>query len=1164
MIVGKHHFGKFSDDTNPKKGNLPSQHSDARRSDAPMNSCNSIDSWRVLILSCHVLGAAIVMQETLAQDATGQAQEVANASRAEAPSERLTGLRPKVVLTFATGRETSDFLGIASTSTGHYVYGRYDEGRVSWLVRDGASLNKVASSVASLDASTFLGVVGLSGGNYVWGRTNALEDNVQFFVHDGTTALETRSTTSGRGAVEFVGMVAAGNNFVWGRTDRNQNQIQWFLHSGMSAVETDNNLTGARRIGKGVIGIAGLANGNFVYGRDDAGQIQWFINSGTTANELAANLNGRGLGQGVLNVIGLANGNFVYARNDNDLYDFALHSGTTADELAFADNVRGVGTFLGLVPLSDGSFVYARSDQGKIDLFQYDGTTLNEIAANTQVCNAERLEGIVATWLSRSDDTNAEEAAVLTPLLHKRLNADEILRTLPPHNTRIRMHHGAPRIFVDDHPITGLGWGAIKNQNQSDDTIKDMSHETGFPCYRIVVGLGHPLLDYSQPTWLGPDFYDFSFMDRQIARVLRQNPDSYIILLLQLDGSYWWVRTHPDAAGDASVEKPDDLRREMIPDYLSKEWVRDSRKLIRQLVAHVQTSSYKDAVVGYELFNGESLDCNFEVNMRTPRALERFRDLLKNRYDTDAALQAAWKEPSVSLETAMPYKGLGGNPWKLWPPEEKSDMIIIAPAEQRQLIDSRDYYTWAYWQVIGNFAKAVKEATHHRAIVGARAGSLFCGAWTGPSLARLDRIGEFLKIAEIDFLDQWEPYPGRGLGHYGGGAPINPHTCLALAGKLLMRQDDVRTHTGPDRGFGATNTPAETLVKQRRVFLNALTLGLTPYLWQMSYRFNTPELMKEWPCQQDIFQRALNTDCRSGAEVAYVCDPEVTRYFGSDYMYTEPTSGFALYEYPRFLWARAGVPYDMIGVDQLEQARPYKVYVFFHTIQLSAEQQKIIHQVLKANGAVGIFLWADGVIDAAGKFNPAAMSQLVGMRIGASRKARNWKMDASQWFRDETGLADNAAFGVLEHYEDYDRDAANKVFSPSFTVEDPLARVMATFPDTGQSGVALKQQNGWTSIYSVSANVHPSIIRYALKITGGFQYTSTEDLCYINHSFVGFHTQQDGQISLQLPAETALYDVYNDQELPRSREFSLTVEKMKTYLFFRGSKQQWASLTRSR
>ena len=1117
----------------------------------------------LLIVSWTVLGAATLMQDAVAQDVAGAVQKDAIAGRTKAPSGRLPEVRPKIVLTFATGRETNDFLGVATTSAGRPVYGRRDESRVYWLICDGASLRPLASVEATRDASTFFGVVGLSGGNYVWGCSKAPENKAQFFVHDGMTALETGSAMSLRRAEDFVGMAAIGNNFVWGRTDRHQNQIQWFLHDGKSAVETDNNLVNARGIGQGVVGIAGLANGNFVYGRNDGGLVQWFINSGTTADELAANLDGRGVGQGVLNVIGLADGNFVYARNDNGVYDFALHSGTTADELAFADNVRGVGTFLAMVPLPDGSFVYAREDQGKIDLFQYDGTTLDEIAANTQVCNAEGFEAIAATWLSRSDDTLSNRAAVLHPLLYKRMNADKILQTPPPHNTRIDMHRGAPRIFVDNHPITGLGWGAIKNQNQSDDTIKDMSQRTGFPCYRIVVGLGHPLLDYSEPTWLAPDFHDFSFMDRQIARVLRQNPDTYIILLVQLDGSYWWVRAHPDAAGDASVAEPDDPRKALIPDYLSREWVRDSRELIRQLVAHVQTSPYKDAVIGYELFNGESLDCNFEVNMRTLRAVQRFRDLLKDRYGTDAAIQEAWQDPSVTLDTAMPYKGLGGNPWKLWPPEEKSDMMIIVPAGQRQLIDSRDYYTWAYWQVIGNFAKAVKEATQHRAIVGARAGSLFCGAWTGPSLARLDRIGEFLKIAEIDFLDQWEPYPGRGLGLYGGGAPINPHTCLALAGKLLMRQDDVRTHTGPDRGFGATNTPAETLVKQRRVFLNALALGLTPYLWQMSYRFNTPELMKEWPLQQDIFQRALNTDFRSDAEVAYVCDPEATRYFGSDYMYSEPTSGFALYEYPRFLWARAGAPYDMIGIDQLEEAPPYKVYVFFHTIQLSEERREMIHQVLQANGAVGIFLWADGVIDAAGEFNPAAMSQLVGMSIGASRKARTWKMNASGWFRDEMGLADDAAFGVLQHYEDYDRDAANKVFSPSFTVDDPLARTMASYLDTERTGVALKQQDGWTSIYSASANLHPSVIRYALKLTGGFQYTSTENLCYINHCFVGFHTQQDGRISLKLPEATALYDVYNEHELPRSREFSLPVDKMNTYLFFRGSKQQWESLKQS-
>ena len=222
--------------------------------------------------------------------------------------------------------------------------------------------------------------------------------------------------------------------------------------------------------------------------RNDGGHVEWFVVDGKSARELAAHEDGRGIGRRILRVIGLADGNFVYARDDDGLVDLALHHGKTAEEIAFADNVRGVGTFLDLVPMSDGGFVYAREDQGKIDLFQYNGTTLEEIAVSMKVCNAAGFEAITAIDSVASDGTNVTQDAVMRPVLYKRLDADRILQTPPAHQTRIRTHNGAPRIWVDDRPITGLGWGAIKNQNQSDSTIRDMSLKTGFPCYRVVVG----------------------------------------------------------------------------------------------------------------------------------------------------------------------------------------------------------------------------------------------------------------------------------------------------------------------------------------------------------------------------------------------------------------------------------------------------------------------------------------------------------------------------------------------------------------------------------------------------------------------------------------------------------------------------------------------------
>ena len=282
------------------------------------------------------------------------------------------------------------FLDVVPLASGGYVYARDDinvnnnDHLFDSFVHD-ADMNEIADSdgTRGINGNSYRGMVGLSNGDYAWAR--AVPD-MQFFVHSGTTAAEIAASPTGRGPGTYAGIVPVANgNFVWGRFDPGPNEVQFFLHSGTTALEIDDNLADPNRRGggAGVLGMAGLANGNFAYGRNVGGSTDWFINDGTTADELAAATNLEGVGDGgPLAVLPLADGNFVYIRSHQGAYDLHLHSGTTAAWIAGVNGVRGIGVWLGAAALPDGSFVVARADGDMLDLFQYDGTTLAEIGIN--------------------------------------------------------------------------------------------------------------------------------------------------------------------------------------------------------------------------------------------------------------------------------------------------------------------------------------------------------------------------------------------------------------------------------------------------------------------------------------------------------------------------------------------------------------------------------------------------------------------------------------------------------------------------------------------------------------------------------------------------------------------------------------------------------------
>lgn len=191
--------------------------------------------------------------------------------------------------------------------------------------------------------------------------------------------------------------------------------------------------------------------------------------------------------------------------------------------------------------------------------------------------------------------------------------------------------------------------------------------------------------------------------------------------------------------------------------------------------------------------------------------------------------------------------------------------------------------------------------------------------------------------------------------------------------------------------------------------------------------------------------------------------------------------------------------------------------------------------------------------------NVTRMAQLMGMNIEMSTSARNWKMTPSSWFISDMGIATDTPMGTYST-ADISASGADIVYSPSFVINDPDATPIAMYQDTSEIGVAKKEMLGWTSIYTASANVVPSILRYAAKRAGVFQYTNTEDICYINNTFIGFHPQYAGTITLNLPSYSTLYNVFDDQELPANTQFAIPVVPGNTYLFYRGTRAQWQAL----
>ena len=774
-------------------------------------------------------------------------------------------------------------------------------------------------------------------------------------------------------------------------------------------------------------------------------------------------------------------------------------------------------------------------------------------------------KSICALWVQFGDSAEAgaffeiHGFELVREQVNNRVDADAILGAPPRVHAEVKELNGAMAIFVNGSPVSGFGWGAIVFAYQSSKYIRTISEGIGFRVFRVIAPLGDSIYspEWYASSWPGPDEFNFSYIDTQAKRALAANPDGLIILQVILDGTDWWTQRFPELACNRDPK----WTKKGIPDYLSEQWRRDSRGAIRQMIAHVQTSPYADRVIGYQLFNGRTMDCNYPLTTRGPRAKRDFAAFLRRRYGQVAELRRAWGMGDVTFGSAL---GRAQTAPTEVARAKREFALIHNPATDAVWADFWAFCEWQHQQICIDFCRNVKEATHGRLLTGARIGDKVLGAkwrWTPAGMVH-DGGGVDLLVREkdLDILEVWEPYPGRNFGDYGSGVPLLPVAGLRAHKKLYMLQNDVRTHLShPNVGYGRTPDERSTIAKQRRVFVNALTRGTTPYLFQMSYRYNNAAMMADYRKQDLILRKAQQVDRGSGAQVAFVIDEHTANSLGFDAGKTAPSKGHPLLGYPRFLWARAGVPFDMIFLHQLEQFPNYKTYVFFHTIALSAAQRRTIAKVVKRDGKTAVFVWADGaLLDRS--VDAAAMSDLVGMKVSIDSKAASWSATAEPWFCQLMGRKPGTRIGVLEHQEPYDLERAGALYSPSFAVTDPAVRVIARHADTGTVAVAVKKHPDWTAIYSASPTLRQSVLRYAARLGDAFEYTQGDEAMYITNSFIGIHTKSKRDLDLRLPQTGALFEVFREIELQPSARFSIPVEKDDTYLFFRGDRKMWESI----
>lgn len=697
----------------------------------------------------------------------------------------------------------------------------------------------------------------------------------------------------------------------------------------------------------------------------------------------------------------------------------------------------------------------------------------------------------------------------------------------------VRMVNGTPTLFINNKPHSGMAYTAY----HPDVAVFADFAKAGVDLYSFSATPTEAGYGLSKTTWTAPGEYDYSQLDERVLMVLEANPDAYIFPRLYLHAPKWWSELHPDECvqydpGDGHPVPFIHHNGLPAPCWVSEPWRKATIEGLRRLIAHVEAAPYADRVIGYHLASGTTEEwMMWGANERewvgySPANVRAFRQWLRRKYGTDDALQAAWKNPQVTLDTAsVPLRAAR---------ETAAPGMFRDPQTEQVCIDFYLYNSWMVGDTICTLAKAVKEMTGRTKAVGVFYGYLLqlCGEQRQQNAGHL-ALGQVLASEDVDFLCSPTSYAFRQLGGEGTSHFMSLLGSVSTHGKLWFDENDIRTSLAPGKigGWGKPEDVAGDILQQDKELANVIVNGVAQWWFDVGRnRYDDEQLMARIAQLNVNAQQAVGQDRAPVDQVALVVDEKSLCYLKvGDRLGTE----LLVRQLPAL--HRIGTPVGHYLASDLDRLSTHRMLILATSFAPDQAQREAVDR-LKSDGRILLFqqgagLYRDGAIE------EAAMAAFTGITIRLTREQK--KLAAT--FGGEDSLV---------HGLDGTNFGPNRPVDLLCVPDDPNATVLGTFED-GTPAVMVKRFDNWTAIYSAVPLQEASFLRRLAESAGIHLYIDTPDVVWACRDMVAVCVHQAGERTIHLPAKSTVFDVYaGNAKIARNVDrFDVTFAERATRLF---------------
>lgn len=703
-----------------------------------------------------------------------------------------------------------------------------------------------------------------------------------------------------------------------------------------------------------------------------------------------------------------------------------------------------------------------------------------------------------------------------------------------PVKAEVKNDGGAPRLFINGKPQPVL----ICREHWPEKAEK-----IAYLKKAVANGVNIVWYALSPPLSSETSSNSFRIIDRNIGEVLKQIPDTYILLQFCTDiyteKRTEWCKKYPDEV----MVWPPKMEKGNRVSTASKIWRETTVRGLKELVKHIRNSPYADKVLGGVICggNGEWLDY-WDYSKPAQKA---FGEWLKVKYNNDLfALRKAWNNDKVDFENVTLPE---------WKSLFEADMgLFWDPLKSRKKIDYLYYYHEIQAEAISAFAKAIKEASNGEMITGAWHGGFFTPGWSEPEKdvqrARHQAFGKLVRDPNVDFFLTPYAYREREAGGVYHSSFI--HDSIVLHGKMAFSEDDTRTlltNAHPKYGtvekvgdnFGEAKNLEDSISILKRNFAGIFSKPGSGIIWfslGQGLWFDHPEIIKTFSVFKEIADKLIGKD-KKRSEIAVVVSKK-SLYYQKLNLFTGSLVGAQMVEG----LCRLGAPYDVYeDLDLTSSNFPYanyKLYIFLNTFHFSDKEKTSINEKIKAGGNTVLWITCPGIVEDKG-LSVKAVSELVGMEIEHLDPQYEFGTDVNiinYAHQITNGLPTNTRYGT-EHFD------KNNILVPVFWCSDRnveiLGELAATAPNVltfRKPGLCVKKFDNWTSIWSGAPNLPSTLLRNIARNVGVHIYDTGDDQVFASEILLAVNARYAGERTIKLPGKYNVYDPFKKEYIAKDAE----------------------------